>query len=174
MSNALVWQDTRVGDVENFAATGGPDRFRSKTGLPLGTYFSGLKMRWMLENRCRARERAEAGEMLFGNIDTFLVWHLTGGAARWPAHHRVTNASRTQLMNLQDLAWDDGCWRIRNPASDVAANTFEQRSVRRRKLARFRACRSPEFWATSRPRWWGRHVSKPARPRTPTAPAASC
>jgi glycerol kinase len=101
--NALVWQDTRVGDaVSEFARAGGPDRFRDKTGLPLSTYFSGLKLRWILENVPGARAQAESGDLLFGTIDTFLVWHLTGGLHITDC----TNASRTQLMNLRTLDWD--------------------------------------------------------------------
>src|SRR5262249_23133233 len=107
VTNALVWQDTRVGDyVRELAESGGQDRFRSKTGLPLTTYFSGLKIRWILEHIEGARAAAEAGDLLFGNIDTFLVWHLTG-ASQGGAHITdVTNASRTQLMDLDTLSWD--------------------------------------------------------------------
>ena len=107
LGNALVWQDTRVADyVNEFAKCGGQDRFRSTTGLPLTTYFSGLKVRWILEHMKGARELAEAGDALFGNIDTFLVWHLTGGISGGVHITDVTNASRTQLMNLQTLSWD--------------------------------------------------------------------
>ena len=102
LANALVWQDTRVADyIPEFSRDGGPDRFRAKTGLPLATYFSGLKIRWLLDHVPGARRQAEAGEILFGNIDTFLLWHLTGLHITDP-----TNASRTQLMNLQTLDWD--------------------------------------------------------------------
>jgi glycerol kinase len=105
--NAIVWQDTRVADaVAELARDGGADRFRQKTGLPLATYFSALKIRWILENVSGARARAEAGELLFGNVDTFLLWQLTGGAAGAVHLTDVTNASRTQLMNLGTLAWD--------------------------------------------------------------------
>ena len=102
VTNALVWQDMRVGeDVAELSRNGGPERFRSQTGLPLSTYFSSLKLRWILNHVPGAREQAEAGELLFGNIDTFLVWHLTG------LHLTdCTNASRTQLMNLCTLDWD--------------------------------------------------------------------
>ena len=80
VANALVWQDTRVDDcVTELSRDGGPDRFRAKTGLPLSTYFSGLKIRWLLDHVAGVREQAEAGEVIFGNIDTFLTWHLTGG-----------------------------------------------------------------------------------------------
>jgi glycerol kinase len=108
VANAIVWQDTRVADeVARFGKAGGQDRFRAKTGLPLSTYFSGLKLRSILQNVAGAREKAAAGEWLFGNIDTFLAWNLTGGP-RGGAHVTdVTNASRTQLMNLKTLDWDD-------------------------------------------------------------------
>ena len=105
--NALVWQDTRVdGAVAEFSREGGQDRFREKTGLPLATYFSGLKIRWVLKNVPCAFESAEAGDLLFGNIDCYLVWKLTGGTQGGVHVTDVTNASRTQLMDLATLAWD--------------------------------------------------------------------
>ena len=108
MSNAVVWQDTRTSDhVRRFSENGGQDRFRAKTGLPLATYFSALKIRWMLENVAGLRTQADNGEILFGNVDTFLLWKLTGGPAGGIHATDVTNASRTQLMNLVSLAWDD-------------------------------------------------------------------
>src|ERR1700677_2840764 len=107
VANALVWQDTRVADyVSQFAKAGGQDRFRTKTGLPLTTYFSGLKIRWILEHVKGVREMAEAGEVLFGNIDSFLLWHLTGGPDGGVHITDVTNAIRTKLMNLETLAWN--------------------------------------------------------------------
>ena len=106
--NALVWQDTRVADdVAGFSVDGGQDRFRARTGLPLATYFSGLKIRWILNNVAGVREQAEAGEVLFGNVDTYLVWKMTGGPQGGLHVTDVTNASRTQLLNLETLAWDD-------------------------------------------------------------------
>jgi glycerol kinase len=105
--NALVWQDTRVSDyVARFSSDGGQDRFRAKTGLPLSTYFSGLKICWILDHVKGARRQAEAGELLFGNIDSYLLWNLTGGIASGVHITDVTNASRTQLMNLETLDWD--------------------------------------------------------------------
>ena len=104
LHNALVWQDTRVDAlVGYFTAQGGKDRFRSITGLPMASYFSGLKLRWLLDNVPQARERARRGELCFGTIDSWLVWHLTGGSHLTD----VTNASRTQLMNLASLQWDE-------------------------------------------------------------------
>jgi glycerol kinase len=101
--NAIVWQDTRTDGICNeLAKAGGQDRLRAKTGLPLATYFSGPKIKWILDNVPGTRARAENGELLFGNMDTWLIWNLTG------AHVTdVTNASRTLLMNLQTLDWDD-------------------------------------------------------------------
>jgi glycerol kinase len=107
LANAIVWQDTRVAeDVARFARRGGQDCFRAQTGLPLSTYFSSLKLRWILQNVPGAREKAAAGELLFGNMDTFLVWNLTGGPRRGVHVTDVTNASRTQLLNLKTLDWD--------------------------------------------------------------------
>jgi glycerol kinase len=104
LHNAIVWQDTRVDEaVAQFAASGGQDRFRAKTGLPLASYFSALKLRWMLEHVPGARQKAEAGEALFGTVDSWLAWNLTGGLHITD----VTNASRTQLMNIATCAWDD-------------------------------------------------------------------
>jgi len=105
--NALVWQDTRVEDaVAEFSRDGGQDRFRQRTGLPLAAYFSGLKIRWVLNNVPGARAQAEAGDVVFGNIESFLVWKLTGGIQGGIHITDVTNASRTQLMDLQTLQWD--------------------------------------------------------------------
>jgi len=137
LHNALVWQDTRVDPmVAEMARDGGQDRFRAQTGLPLASYFSGLKLRWLLDNVPGARARAEAGDLAFGTVDTWLLWHLTSGdltsgdltsgdltsghltsgqgaggtrtSGHASAQHLtdVTNASRTQLMNLHTLDWD--------------------------------------------------------------------
>jgi len=110
--NAIVWQDTRVApDVAEFSKTGGQDRYRAKTGLPLATYFSGLKIRWILENVPGARAQAEAGELLCGTVDSFLIWKLTGGTSGGVHVTDVTNASRMQLMNLVTLQWDENILR---------------------------------------------------------------
>jgi glycerol kinase len=107
VSNAIVWQDTRVENmVAEFAKSGGLDRFRARTGLPLSTYFSALKIRWLLENLRDVRKQAEAGDVLCGTVDTYLLWRLTGGPHGGVHFTDVTNASRTQLMNLYTLQWD--------------------------------------------------------------------
>jgi len=101
--NAIVWQDTRTDGICNeLAKEGGQNRLRAKTGLPLTTYFSGPKIKWILDNVPGTRARAEKGELLFGNMDTWIIWNLTGTHVT-----DVTNASRTLLMNLQTMDWDD-------------------------------------------------------------------
>jgi glycerol kinase len=106
--NAIVWQDTRTDQICNeLSADGGQDRFRAKTGLPIATYFSGPKIKWILDNVDGVRAKAESGEILFGNIDTWVIWLLTGGADGGVHVTDVTNASRTMMMNLETLDWDD-------------------------------------------------------------------
>jgi glycerol kinase len=107
--NAIVWQDTRTQAIcDELAGDAGAERFKAVTGLPLATYFAGPKVRWILDRVEGARERAEAGELLCGTIDTWLLWNLTGGADDGGVHVTdVTNASRTLLMDLRTLAWDE-------------------------------------------------------------------
>ncbi|MBL8050157.1 MAG: glycerol kinase GlpK [Anaerolineales bacterium] len=118
--NAIVWQDTRTdviikklgnrpqtADGGRRSAVSGQDRFRKKTGLPLATYFSGPKIKWILDNVKGAKEKAQKGELLFGNMDSWLIWNLTGEHIT-----DVTNASRTMLMNLKTLDWDDEILKI--------------------------------------------------------------
>jgi len=108
--NAIVWQDTRTDVIINeLANDGGQDRFRLKTGLPLATYFSGPKLKWILDNVDGARAKAENGDLLFGTIDTWLIWNLTGEHVT-----DVTNASRTMLMNINTLDWDEEMLRVLN------------------------------------------------------------
>ncbi len=107
--NAIVWQDTRTDQICNeLAAEGGQDRFRAKVGLPIATYFSGPKVKWILDNVEGARARAEAGDLVFGNIDSWCIWNMTGGTNGGVHVTDVTNASRTMLMDLATLEWDDG------------------------------------------------------------------
>ncbi|HDD24634.1 MAG TPA: glycerol kinase [Chloroflexi bacterium] len=106
--NAIVWQCTRTKDIcDELAKDGGQDRFRAKVGLPLATYFSGPKIKWILDNVEGVREAAEKGDAIFGNIDTWEIWWLTGGPNGGAHVTDVTNASRTMLMNLETLDWDD-------------------------------------------------------------------
>jgi glycerol kinase len=108
IGNALVWMDTRTeGLVHRYREEGGQDRFRARTGLPLATYFSALKLLWILETIQGVRALAEAGEALFGTVDSWLAWNLTGGREGGAHITDVTNASRTQLMDLARCAWDE-------------------------------------------------------------------
>jgi len=106
--NAIVWQDTRTKEIcDRLATEGGQDRFRPKVGLPLATYFSGPKIQWILEHIPGVREAAERGDALFGNVDTWVIWWLTGGPRNGAHVTDVTNASRTLLMDLHTLDWDE-------------------------------------------------------------------
>ena len=146
--NALVWQDTRVDPlVADFARDGGQDRFRDRTGLPLASYFSALKLRWLLDNVPGARARAEAGDLLFGTIDAWLVWNLTGLHVT-----DVTNASRTQLMNLATLDWMTRCWARLAFRARCCRGSCRPRPCWPRCVVCWMACRWPASWATSRRR----------------------
>ncbi len=120
---AIVWQDTRSADIcERLAIESGPDRLRAITGLPIATYFSGPKLQWLLNHLDGVRLHAERGELLCGTIDSWLVWNLTGGKDGGVHVTDVTNASRTLLMNLETLAWDDDLLAAMNiPASVLPA-----------------------------------------------------
>lgn len=105
--NAIVWQDTRTSKIiRELAGDQGMDRYQDKVGLPLATYFSGPKVKWILDNVEGARERAEAGDLLFGNTDAWVLWNMTGGVDGGIHATDVTNASRTMLMDLKTLQWD--------------------------------------------------------------------
>ncbi|MPY10771.1 glycerol kinase GlpK [Arthrobacter bussei] len=106
--NAIVWQDTRTQNiVDELAKDGGVERYKSKVGLPLATYFSGTKIKWILDNVDGARAKAEAGDLIFGNTDSWVTWNLTGGVDGGVHITDVTNASRTLFMDLETLSWDE-------------------------------------------------------------------
>lgn len=106
--NAIVWQDTRTQKIcDELGGEAGAGKYQDITGLNLATYFSGPKVKWILDNVEGAREKAEAGDLLFGNTDTWVVWNLTGGANGGVHVTDVTNASRTMLMNIRTLQWDE-------------------------------------------------------------------
>jgi glycerol kinase len=105
--HAVVWQCTRTHEIcKELMADGGQDRFRQKTGLPVATYFSGPKMKWLMDNVVGVRRAVESGRALFGTMETWLIWWLTGGPAGGSHVSDVTNASRTLLMDLAALDWD--------------------------------------------------------------------
>lgn len=137
-ANALVWQDTRTKEIcDNLAREEGQDRFRPRVGLPLATYFSGPKLCWLLENVPGLRAAAERGEVLFGNMDTWIIWWLTGGPAGGAHVTDVTNASRTMLMSLATLDWDPDILR----ALDIP----------RTLLPQIRPSSDPETYGQTRP-----------------------
>src|SRR6195952_4685398 len=106
--NALVWQDTRTDKlVDEYSRDGGPARFQEKVGLPLAPYCSGPKIRWILDNVDGAADKAEAGDLVFGNMDTWLIWNMTGGVDGGLHITDPTNASRTMIMDLDTLTWDE-------------------------------------------------------------------
>ena len=134
--NAIVWQDTRTKDIcDALAEEGGQDRFRPKVGLPLATYFSGPKVKWILENVDGVREAAERGDAVFGNIDTWEIWWMTGGPNGGAHVTDVTNASRTMLMNLETLDWDD--------------EILEIMGIPRQMLPEIRPSSDPEIYGTT-------------------------
>ncbi|WP_243546638.1 glycerol kinase GlpK [Pseudodesulfovibrio tunisiensis] len=111
--NAIVWQCTRTHEIcKELMADGGQDRFRDKTGLPVATYFSGPKIKWILDNIPEARSAADRGDAMFGTIETWIIWWLTGGPKGGAHVTDVTNASRTMLMDLRTLEWDEEIMKI--------------------------------------------------------------
>ena len=133
---AIVWQDTRTDTIcAELGRDSGQDRFRDKTGLPLATYFSGPKIRWLLDEVGGLRQAAERGDVLFGNMDTWLIWNLTGGASGGSHVTDVTNASRTQLMSLRDLDWDQ--------------DILDAMDIPRAMLPNIRPSSDPEIYGTT-------------------------
>ncbi len=119
LHNAIVWQDTRTGDIiARASGSEGPDRYREKVGLPLNTYFAGSKMQWLSENSEEVKSAVEKGRAVFGTIDSWVVWNLTGGADGGSFVTDVTNASRTLLMDLKTLQWDSGMMEVFNVNPD--------------------------------------------------------
>jgi len=138
--NALVWQDTRTDKICNqLAEDGGQDRFRPKVGLPLSTYFSGPKIKWILENVDGVRQAAKAGDAIFGNIDTWEIWWLTGGPNGGAHVTDVTNASRTMLMNLETLDWDQ--------------EILDVMGIPRQMLPKVVASSDPDVWGSTPADW---------------------
>ncbi|MGB5985419.1 MAG: glycerol kinase GlpK [Desulfobacterales bacterium] len=136
--NAIVWQCTRSDEIcRELSREGGQDRFRDTTGLPIATYFSGPKIKWILDNVPGARTAAEHGDALFGTIETWIIWQLTGGTAGGSHVTDVTNASRTLLMDLKRLAWDE--------------DILKALSIPRQMLPRIVPSSDTETWGSTRP-----------------------
>lgn len=118
--NAIVWQDTRTRDIcQKLINSGLEPQFKEKTGLPIVTYFSGSKIKWMFDNIPGLREKAKRGEVYFGNIDSWIIWNLTGGVNGGVHITDYTNASRTMLMNLKTLDWDEEQLRVFNIPREI-------------------------------------------------------
>ena len=171
--HAIVWQCRRTSEYcDSLREKGLADSFREKTGLVIDAYFSGTKLRWILENVPGARERAEKGELLFGTIDTWLIWKLSGGKIHVTDY---SNASRTLLYNIKELKWDDEILAELNIPKcmlpEVRPAPFTVRRTRPSSAIRSRS-RGPR--ATSRRRFSDRPASRRAKPRTPTARDALC
>ena len=174
--NAIVWQDRRTaGFCDALKAAGLGPGIQQKTGLVIDAYFSGSKLRWILDNVPGARARAERGELAFGTIDTWLVWKLTGGALHVTD---PSNASRTMLFNIETGDWDDELLRVLGVPRAVLPEVRASSEVLRRDgaAALFDA---PHPDRRHRRRPAGRAVRpavlrRAAWRRTPTAPAASC
>jgi glycerol kinase len=134
--NAIVWQDTRTKAIcDQLAQDGGQDRFRAQVGLPLATYFSGPKIKWIFDNVPGVRDSAETGDAVFGNLDTWEIWWLTGGPKGGAHVTDVTNASRTMLMNLETLDWD--------------AEILKMLGIPRRMLPRIVPSSDPNVWGST-------------------------
>ena len=175
--NAIVWQDTRTQKIcDELAGDEGPDRFKDICGLPLATYFSGPKVKWILDNVEGARAKAEAGDLLFGNMDTWVLWNLTGGVNGGVHVTEPTNASRTMLMDVRKLQWDDSMCEVMGiPKSMLPGSSPPPRCTARPPASPCSSTpRSPASWATSRQPPSDRPASRRATPRTPMAPVASC
>ena len=175
MANAIVWQSRISAPIcERLKAAGHEPLFRERTGLLLDPYFSGTKIAHLLENTPGLKARAEKGEILFGTVDSFLIWRLTGGKRHVTD---VSNASRTLLLNIHTLQWDDellkllGVPRAMLPEVCPSSHVYGETDRVAASAARFR---SPATRATSKPRRLARPASSRAARRTPTAPAASC
>lgn len=177
LHNAVVWMDTRNDKVVAEMAKEVGKIGSGRRPLPLATYFSGLKVKWLLDNVPEIRAAADAGDALFGNMDTWLIWNLTGGVNGGAHVTDVTNASRTMLMNLDTLSWNPdiatamGIPLSMLPAIKSSSEIYGYTLADATRLAGAFQWRAT--WATSRRQRWGKRALVRARPKTPTAPAAS-
>lgn len=176
--NAIVWQCRRTAGIcDKLKETlGMAETIAEKTGLVIDAYFSGTKLKWLLDNVPGARERAERGELLFGTVETWLIWRLTGGAAHVTDY---SNASRTMLFNIHTLTWDEELCRLLGipmcllPGPFPTARSTARSCPASRGWRRSRAFRSAARRAISSRRSSGRAATNAGRRKTPTAPAAS-
>ena len=164
--HAIVWQCRRTSAFcDELKARGYTETFRQKTGLVIDAYFSATKLKWILDNVPGAREKARAGQLLFGTVETWLIWKLTCGKIHVTDY---SNASRTMLFNIHTLDWTSPGACCPNPCPPAAFTSTPT------PCTLGTASRSPGPRATSRPPCSARPAGPPARPKTPSAPAGSC
>ena len=175
--NAIVWQCRRTAPIcDQLEAEGVGAYIRDKTGLLIDAYFSGTKIKWILDNVEGARERAERGELLFGTVDSWLIWNLTGGKAHVSDY---SNCARTMLFDIDALCWDEKLCSmlgipmsmLPKPVPPLRSTAASLRTFRDLRCSRASPCAAAP--ATRLQRFWVRRASSPVRRRTPTAPAAS-
>jgi len=173
--NAIVWQDTRTDQICNvLEKEGGIDRFRSKVGLPLATYFSGPKVRWILENVPEAWKAAQKGDALFGNIDSWLIWNLTGGVRGGQHVTDVSNASRTMLMNLQTVRWDNEMLDTFGIPAAMLPKIKPSSQIYGYMVDDCSGFRSQVIWVISKRRCSVKPASNPVKLKIPMAQDVSC
>jgi len=173
--NAIVWQDTRTDRICNeLARDGGQDRFRAQVGLPLATYFSGPKIKWIIDNVPGVKERAESGDIVFGNIDSWVVWNLTGGTNGGVHVTDPTNASRTMLMDLKTLEWDDEILDVMGVPRAMLPEIKSSSMVYGNATGALEGVKVAGILGDQQAAVFGQTCFASARPRTPTAPATSC
>ena len=164
--HAIVWQCRRTSEYcDSLKEKGLTDKFREKTGLVIDAYFSGTKVKWLLDNVPGARERAEKGELLFGTVETWLIWKLTKGAVHVTDY---SNASRTMLFNINTLEWDDEILAEQNQNRQAV---YMEKQILLTSVDRFR---SQEQQETSSPHCLDRHASMQAKQRIHMEPDVSC
>ncbi len=175
--NAIVWQDSRTAEIcEALGKDDGQDRFRAKTGLPLATYFSGPKIKWLLEKYPEIRKAAGRGEAVLGTMDTWIIWNLTGGPRGGVHITDVTNASRTLLMDLETLDWDDEILQIMGIPKNMLPGSalpviLRCTGIPPRRGHSVRGSPCAEIWETSRLLSSGKRALGWVRPKTLTGRA---
>ena len=176
--NAIVWQDTRTDRIASeLARSDGGDLVRRQTGLVPATYFSGGKLRWILDNVDGVRQSGRDGTACFGTMDTWLLWNLTGGTRGGRHATDVTNASRTMLMDLQDLAWADDLLGLFGVPREMLPEILSSSGYYGEALVQGPAwgrCRSLPTWVTNMLRWWASSASARAKQRTRMGQAIFC
>ena len=172
--NAIVWQDRRTASICDKMKKNGHEKYvRKTTGLVVDAYFSGTKIQWLLDNVKGARKLAKKGDLLFGTMDTWLVWKLTGGEVHITDY---SNASRTLLYNIRKLKWDKKMMDILNVPASVLPEVKLSSEIYGHSMAQLFGKKSPllALRATNRPLYLGRYVTRQAWQKTRMAQAVLC